>query len=258
MMKQCVYILIGYLMIANTTFGQSNIQEINAIKRNNSCIYAEATLPTEQEANELAQELLVKYIEDYLKEDTLKGAYTNFVVKDIIGKREKLSMKRGEMVRVFLYVKKEDIIPAKNLMTLQKEEPKHANEKDSHKSSKMKAKEEKKDAQSLPTTTKPIITPINQPSSVIMELMKSSSAEDALETLARLKAEYKVKRYGSYGECKDISAVYWLILGEDNTLCAILDKGENKRIDFMTNTYTSLKAYSGKSAIWFTLSDNLN
>lgn len=255
MIRLCIYIFIGYLMLANMAFGQSSIHEINAIKRNKSCIYAEATLPTEQEAAELAQELLVKYIEDYLKEDTLKGAYSNFVVKDIIGKREKLSMKRGEMVRVFLYVNKEDIIPAKNMMTLQKEEPKHTYEEDSHKSSKVIAKEEKTDVQPSPTTTRSVIIPINQPS-VIMELLESSSAEDALETLARLKAEYKVKRYGSYGECKDITTVYWLILGEDNTLCAILDKGENERIDFITNTYTSLKAYSGKSAVWFTLSDN--
>lgn len=238
MMRQRISMSIGCLLMAFLSFGQTSIQEINAIKRDKNCIYAEATMATEKEASELAQELLVRYIEDYLKEDSLKGSYSNFVVKDIVGKSEKLSMKRGEMTRVFLYVKKKDIIPAKNLMTLQKKQSKQTSEK-----------------KPLPVKTKPKAIPDNCPG-VVAELMKAPTAKDALVALDRLKNEYKVKRYGSYGDCKDISDSYWLILNDNNTICAILGKGQDERVNFITNTNTSLKAYSGKSAVWFTLNDN--
>lgn len=254
MMKKRMCMSIGYLMMTIIVWGQSNIQEINAIKRNKSYIYAEATLATEKEASDLAQELLVKYIEDYLKEDSLKNSYPNYVVKDIIGKREKLSMKRGEMFRVFLYVNKEDIIPAKNLMTLQKEEPKQRPEKNRQKKSRATPKENNTKTEP-PSEMSKSTTTSNQPS-VVTELLKALTAKDALATLDRLKSEYKVKRYGSYKECKNISTVYWLILSDDNKVCAILGKGQDERIDYVTNTYSSLKAYSGKSAVWFTLNDN--
>ena len=238
MIMQRISMSVGYLLMAIVSFGQTSIQEINSIKRNKNCIYAEATMDTEKEASELAQELLVRYIEDYLKEDSLKGTFSDFVVKDIVGKSEKLSMKRGEMTRVFLYVKKDDIIPAKNLMTLHKKQPMQTSE-----------------TKPLPAKTKPRAILDNCPR-VVAELIKAPTAKDALVVLDRLKNEYKVKRYGSYGDCKDISASYWLILNDDNTICAILSKGQDERVDFITNTKTSLKAYSGKSAVWFTLNDN--
>lgn len=246
-MKQRLFITIGYLMITNFIFSQTNIQEINNIKRNKNCIYAEATLATEQEASKLAQELLVKYIEDYLKEDSLKGSYPNYVVKDIVGKSEKLLMNRGEMVRVFLYVKKEDVIPAKNVMTLQREITEQITEKNMKESSVQEKVQPKNEYSTSPVVNRPY---------VITELLNSKTAKDALATLDRLKSEYKVKRYGAYRDCKNISVAYWLILNEDNTICAILSKGDEERIDYVTNTHSSLKAYSGKTAVWFTLSDN--
>ena len=255
MMKKRMCMSVGFLMMTIIALGQSNIQEINAIKRNKSYIYAEATLATEKEASDLAQELLVKYIEDYLEEDSLKKSYPNYVVKDIVGKREKLSMKRGEMIRVFLYVNKEDIIPAKNLMTLQKEESKQRPEKNLQKKSMATRKENNTKTEPPSEMSKSTTTTSNQPS-VVTELLKALTAKDALATLDRLKSEYKVKRYGSYEECKNISTAYWLILSDNNKVCAILGKGQDERIDYVTNTYSSLKAYSGKSAVWFTLNDN--
>ena len=87
-------------------------------------------------------------------------------------------------------------------------------------------------------STSPVV---NRPY-VITELLNSKTAKDALATLDRLKSEYKVKRYGAYRDCKNISVAYWLILNEDNTICAILSKGDEERIDYVTNTHSSLKA----------------
>lgn len=252
MMMQRIYIFIVLLMMVVIAFGQTNIHEINAIKRSKNCIYAEATLATEQEASELAQELLVKYIEDYIKEDSVKGTFSKFVVKDIVEKSEKLSMKRGEMVRVFLYVKKEDIIPARNLMTLQKDR-KTQKESFSNSITMITPKEEKPQ----PITPNPTTVVTNQPS-VITELAKASTAKNALAVLERFASEYKVKRYGAYGECRDVQSSYWLIFDDNNMVCAILGKGQSQRIDYITKKETSLEAYSGKSAVWFTLSDNYN
>ena len=70
----------------------------------------------------------------------------------------------------------------------------------------------------------------------------------------RMRAELKLKRYGSPDTCKNPVKSFWLIFdGEE--IITILGPGTADRTNFRSLTIDNLKNYSGKDAIWFTMSN---
>ena len=88
---------------------------------------------------------------------------------------------------------------------------------------------------------------------VIDELLEVSSLTEAKAMLNRFKAEYKVKRYGSYNECRNVGESFWLIVENGGPVKAILGPGADGRTNFKTMKTDRLGNYSGYDAIWFTL-----
>ena len=88
---------------------------------------------------------------------------------------------------------------------------------------------------------------------VIDELLKVTSLTEAKAMLNRFKAEFKVKRYGSYNECRSVGESFWLIIENSGSVKAILGPGIDKRTNFKTMRKDTLGNYSGDDAIWFTL-----
>ena len=115
-------VLLGCIIAASISAQQSETKQINSIKRNNQYIYAEATMATESEAYQVAEELLTVYINDYVEDKKKLSKAENIIIKDIASNCDKIHMMRGEMYRVFVYVTKSDIIPADNLITMVKPE----------------------------------------------------------------------------------------------------------------------------------------
>ena len=113
-MKKLTVCLTLFILSVMNLMAQSISKQINDIKRSDLYIHAEATAENESKAYELAEELLAKQIEEYVNEQKQLQKAPNVIVKDVAGKAEKLQMARGEMMRMFLYVKKSDIIPADN------------------------------------------------------------------------------------------------------------------------------------------------
>lgn len=257
MEKRIIILLLSWIVLAGATWAQqSDTKKINSIKRNSQYLYAEATMNTEEEAYQVAEELLTTYINEYIESKKKLNKAESVIVKDIASKCEKIQMTRGEMSRVFLYVKKSDIIPAENSMTLIKPE----------------SPDSTFDTGEVPPAVIEVLpTNGNQFSdnmvageaprlseawqqNVIDELMLVSSLTEARALLNRLKAEYKIKRYGSYDECKSPANSFWLIADGNGTLQTILGPGTGQRTNFKTLQYDSLENYSGLNAIWFTLS----
>ena len=83
---------------------------MNSIKRNSNYLYAESTMPTEKEAFEIASELLYQQVKEYAEG---KKSFQNrdILIRDIAQVRDSIQLQRGDMVKVFLYVKKSDIFP---------------------------------------------------------------------------------------------------------------------------------------------------
>lgn len=84
--------------------------QINKIKRSQSYLSAEATMPTEEEAMRQAKELLVTEINDWIAGKRKGASVKQVVLQDISTCTQRLDMKRGVRTRAFVYVKKSEII----------------------------------------------------------------------------------------------------------------------------------------------------
>ncbi|WP_308241677.1 hypothetical protein [Prevotella sp.] len=169
---------------------------ITKVKRSpGTYVYAEATCRTEEEAKSIAEDVFLQNINEYVaSQKKLRGA-NNIVVNNQKGLQQTVTMPRGSnMHRVFMYVKKNDIIPADNSVVLSKEEvaktetpaPK-ANAKTE--APKPKTNEPKADVVNTETTK------VAAPTADVAEV-KAESAQpktEVAETKAEPKAEVKAE-----------------------------------------------------------------
>lgn len=248
--KRIVMFLLAVLTFQAGWSQQSDTKKINSIKRNKQYIYAEATMDTEDAAYQVAEELLTTYINEYIESKKKLNQAGSVIVKDITSKCDKIRMMRGDMFRVFVYVKKSDLIPAENALTLVKpEEP--ATEPDSLESLQ---EEEGETFSGEIVRNENLKLNVAWQQAVVDELLTASSLTAAKALLNRLKAEYKIKRYGGYNECKNPADCFWLIADSAGIIQTVLGPGTNERTNFKTLQYDWLQNHSGSNAIWFTLS----
>ncbi|MBQ8458264.1 MAG: hypothetical protein IJ540_11760 [Prevotella sp.] len=270
-MKQFI-ILSMLLWMPIATMGQSISKQINDIKRSSKYITAEATLETEAKAYELANELLMKQVSEYMAEKGALKDVGTVVVKNVSGRTEMLQMKRGTMTRIFLYVKKKDIIPVGNVRVIVNNKNQQKKEEAPLESSSEIDEVELVDsvgseydmisgidsiaigeeifdsaiASSYPTWQQ----------EVIYTLIGSSSIKSALYLIDRFRTELKIKRHGPASNCRNSKECYWIIFNDNEQVMTILGPGDEQRTNFVTFEKDTLNNYSGKSAIWFTLSNS--
>ena len=119
MIKKFTITLLALIIgVATMAQKESVSKQINQIKRNPLYIYSEATMATEEEAREVACEMLFKQVKEYAESKKYLVKADNILIKDIKTKSESLMMRRGTMYRVFLYVSKIDIEPVNNVTNI--------------------------------------------------------------------------------------------------------------------------------------------
>ena len=119
MIKRFTITLLALIIgVATMAQKESVSKQINQIKRNPLYIYSEATMATEEEAREVACEMLLKQVKEYAESKKYLVKADNILIKDIKTKSESLMMRRGTMYRVFLYVSKIDIEPVNNVTNI--------------------------------------------------------------------------------------------------------------------------------------------
>ena len=281
--------LLCFLIGGSTVSAQSTSKEINNIKRNTSYIYAEATMENEADASEVAFELLMQQVQEYIGSKQKLSEADNVLIKDIKTHAESLSMMRGEMHRVFVYVKKSDIEgvmnttvvnngtgatitvsnnPTVGIKSLQANETTIAGEKTPEPTA--PAQDEPTNEPAAPQEEMVVTEEVaesadaNEPQRVEMDL--AGWRKEAVETLLAcnditavkaklniMKSSYKVKRYGAPDNCPNDKDAFWIIFDAKNgKVAALLGIGENERIEYKSMTYSRLDAYKGMNAIWFT------
>lgn len=281
MEKRILILLFICGLAANMVFSQSNTgKQINDIKRDGQYFYAESTLETEEKAHETATLMLANFINDYINSNNLP--HDKKITEQDLTKAQSLSMKRGPMIRVFLYVKKSDFVPVGTVNeTAAKEEPEvqipMAKEEPIAKKEpveevveqKPEAKTTDNSEQAIPAESESDTKPTDQPvetvdgnsmrlsvpwqQTAIDDMLKKTSLTEVVALLSRLKAEYKVKRMGTYNESKNAALSFWVICENDSngSLITILGPGTDSRVNFKTLQHDSLGNYSGKNAMWF-------
>ncbi len=252
-------IVAAALLMGFSSMAQTTSKQINQIKRSPLYLYAEATMENEEEAQSVAYELLLQQVQEYIASSKSLSAADNVLIKDVKTKGEELTMMRGEMHRVFVYVKKYDIEAVSNTVAVNNNTGTAVNVP----------------AQGVTTSTSTPLPTVNntaqpaQPAAqqssgakvespltgwqqmAMVSLLECPDMTAARARLNRLKAEYKIKRYGTADNCPNANEAFWAIFDGNGKLVTILGPGTTQRIEYRNMQYSSLNAYKGMNALWF-------
>lgn len=255
-MKLRLIVFLVASVLASGVYAQMETKKINSIKRNSQYLYGEGTEDTEAAAYETAKEYLLMQINEYVESKKKLNKAENIILKDVGENYEKIQMQRGERIRVFLYVKKNDIIAAENTEVLVK--------------APLPPDGGKTEDDGLKST---YVTIGNDPGmeegvkenfqlekawqqEVVNQLCQTVAITEARALLARMKAEYKIKRYGAFQDCRNPDACFIIVFDSSNGLIkAVLGPGNSQRANYQSGQYDSLDNYPENGAMWFTLSD---
>lgn len=246
-----IFILLVCILCITDLFGQSASSRINSIKRDTKYLYEDATAETEEDAYQMAYQGLTLRIQEYVNTKKKFKDADNILVNNIKQHCEQISMTRGDLFRVFLYVKISDIDPAENIEVIAKEEISYVEQTPVQEEQPAEPAAEAADEQVKTVFIDDIEKAWQR--DAIKRLADSGNATKAQATLSRMKAEYKIKKYGALDTCSNIAASWIIVLDDDMNVVALLAPDQNgKRPDYISGTMKSLKDFSGYSAIWFT------
>ncbi len=265
---------MAFLAIWPTLDAQS-LRQMNMIKRSSQYIYSEATMATAEEAHQVAYERLLAEIKTYAQGKKQLTDENNIAIRNISSKCESIEMPRGEMFKVFLYVKKSDINEAANLTVLVKD-GENASEVVSIGNewtlkpdtvqdlpSENKETGKKKTGDPVKVATNVNHSGAADPSlklneawkqKAIDELLNAPSFAEARSLMSVMKREFKIKKYGRPAECADWNGAFWLIGDAEGRVVTVLGPEDDGRTDFRKLSKTDLNEFSGYDAVWFTLS----
>ncbi|MBE6259705.1 MAG: hypothetical protein E7107_02605 [Prevotella sp.] len=205
---------------------------ITDVKRNPSkYVYAEATCKTEEEAKAVAEEMFIENINEYVHSvKKLKDA-GDIVLNDQKGLRQVITMPRGtNMHRVFLYVKKSDIVAMKNPVVLTNAET----------------------SSNIPAST---VTPVESSSKkqeyipqAIQEIATMETVQQLNQALKTMKQNGRIVAYDKYNNLAAKSEWYLVIYDANGIIKAVLTDGK-ERTNIITKVADSERNYPGHAAI---------
>lgn len=264
-------------------------ETINIIKKSKSFVYGEATMPTKEEAYDVAQEILQRNIEEWALAHSKKKV-TKVVATDVHELIDSIILKRANMVRVFLYVKKSNLIPVYKKAGLV------IVDTDASQAAELEKPAELVSADSVPAAqpakVKPdlLITPpkddgvdslfvedivmecADSTTTIIVPTLPTVVTEKELsdnevtvcndvkqlksffrirEVLVPLKEKGLITEYGKYATLKDPENAFLIVYDSNGRIQAILRKGKDKQKNMNTGEEDSIRNYPDCGAIWF-------
>lgn len=268
MKKLVIFLLAGFLGANLMAQSDSDTKAlINKIKRSQSYLSAEATMPTEEEAMNTAKELLVSEINEWVATKSKKETVKQVVLQDISSCTQLMDMKRGVRTRAFVYVKKKDIvlIYGEGQIVLNEEELQPLSTISSsssvvpEKEEQMSVDEKQDDvvAESA-KVSEPVVTeqqafPVvqNEKSPIDMVLEAPTMAE-MKPVFATLKGAGKIS-YGVYSAGVNKPDCYLLFYDRQGVIKGVVKKNGESYTDVRTGSVVSLASYSGLGTYWFVL-----
>lgn len=284
-LKNRVFALCTFLLLCFCyTFAQEApskvppAKQINNIKRTNEYVWAEATAESVPEAFEAANISLVQYISKYVEETGNLQKADLVVLKDKAAKCERIELQRGDMYKVFVYVKKEDIIPAQNVETITKAQwqavagvssqdvPRHTSLKEpteeQHTKKMSTPSDSRSSAMEQPNTPNPIIdlSPDNLKDwqeQLISELSTYESVQDVALYIDKNMAKGKIVRMGTASDpMRDPAKAFIATYDNNGKVTALYGKAiSGKRYNYSKSSLESAEKYKTSKYVWFTLSN---
>lgn len=276
-----LFLIVAALSAVITSWGQ-NTKKMNSIKRSTQYLYAEATMENAAEAFDVANDLLLIQVKEYAESHkTFRDK--DILIRDIQEQRDSLQIRRGDMVKVFLYVKKSNILDVDNVTLVDNTSPekkdgtpntvdiKSSNspttttdkQNTAEAETKVKAEAEKEaetkteietemEAGTRDQTDTSLILETQWQQNVVDQLLSAESYSKAKSILARSRTEFKIKKTGPMETCKNPAEVF-LLIGKNSAVVTVLGPGSSSRTDFKTLSKTSGN-YNGYDKVWFIFS----
>lgn len=241
---------------------ESNSKQISRIQKDKHYIWAEGIDTTEIQAYNIANKELQNRINDYIIESGMAEAAKEIIVKNINQFKNEITMSRGGMHRVFLYVKQKDIVESSStvkVITIEKEDDPQPIE------SPVQAEAKKQDGvntspvQSVPVTQKKMevqnttnIFSSMPPSKleVVQQLATAKNLQDANTLLKKFNNNGSIKNYGVKKDCKDEMNSYWVVPTNDG-VTVLSSQRNGQRWNYRTGKTDSMQNYN--SGLWFRL-----
>lgn len=264
----CLALFAGYGFLCAQN-PNTAAQEINSVKSQPDVyLYAEATAKTWEEALDNAKFLLGINMETWVKGNGEKDV-AGCVAKAQNHVLEIKSM-RGDRYRVFVYVKKTDIMPYSS-----KDQLVVVPMNNSEDPSVNLVSVQQEEGQSLPTQTQEehkILAPSDKEQSVndVKEVIPTQnltmlekamlSVEDASQIqgfIKKYEAQQLIQKYGKYKDLPQNRNCYLFVYSKDYQIAAYLYKKDNgEYINLKTHKADDISNYRGCGAFWFISNDN--
>ena len=212
----------------------NRLEDINAVKRDTAFLYAEATMPTEAEAAQVAIELLQAEIVRWSAEQ--QSPIDSLSAVGLSQCADTMVMRRADMFRVFTYMKKEYVFSG-----FPKAEPAEA-----------------RDSTLLTDSVRQMILrrfALKNDHGVLRKIMGAKNFFELRKIMEPLKENGQITDYGKYATMQNPKDCYLIIYDPAGNICALLDKGEDQRKNLKTGKADTIKNYRGCGAIWFIIKE---
>lgn len=269
-MKRKLFILSMAMLYAFSLSAQNEQQQINAIKRDMSFLYANGTsTASADEASENAKDLLALEIEQWLKENT-QDSIAGYVAKS----RECMSeikTKRGNLYRVFVFVKKKDVLPyykEENMMIVSLNDS-----VETKRDTIGLIRSNVDDQKAAVSTSSSTSAKVDEPSS-IRHVPISTNAESGyvpsereklmlnIKTFSELneyvnsgRADGSITQVGKYANLPQNEVVYVFIHNRQSEIPACIKMTGGKSINMKTGKEDVVSSYTGCGAIWIKIAN---
>lgn len=258
-MKRKLFILSMAMLYAFSLSAQNEQQQINAIKRNMSFLYANGTsTASADEASKNAKDLLALEIEQWLKENT-KDSIAGYVAKSKENMSE-IKTKRGNLYRVFIFVKKKDVLPyykEENMMIVRLNDSVETKKDtiDIIKVNKQGTTEPAAPAQDASSSVRHV--PISEnaesiyvPSAREKRMLDIKTFSELNDYINRGRADSSIAQVGKYSNLPQNEVVYVFIHNKQGEIPACIKKTDGKSINLRTGKEDVVSSYKGCGAIW--------
>lgn len=242
-----LFVLLMLLFFSGTLCAQSideQKKQIASVKKSNLYIYGEATAETEQDARDLAEEILNYEINKWAaNQKKLKGT-ANFVLNNRQELYTTMSLPRGDMFRSFMYVKKSDIQKADNATIISST----GNPTDGGSS-----------REGLPSKIEDASSEVAEASSeafpqVALELSGISKYSEIAAKIMEYKEAGKIQTYNYYAKLDNPTLYYLVMYNKDGVVEAVLSPGKPRK-NVKTGNEDTTNNYPGCGAIGFMVND---
>ena len=218
--------------------------EINKVKRDTTCIYAEATMKDLDEALLGAKSILEVKVGDWVR-----SQHPSEGIEVCIAKAKEHSFevqtRRGDYYRAFVYVRKGDILPVADKSEVVVFQVQPVGEK--------------------PLTTPPEViseeTPVEAPVPVVSltpdeeQMVAITSFYNVEPYIKGMRDKNRLDSYGKYSTMPADSACHLFVYDQQGQIKAVLRKTPTSQLNLKTLKEDNVKNYRNCGAIWFRLKE---